>query len=302
MKKTLVIMAAGMGSRYGGLKQIDPVGPNGEIIIDYSVYDAWKAGFQKVVFIIRRENLQVFQEMIGNRVKKVMEVVYVFQDIDKLPAGCTAPQGRMKPWGTAHAVMCCRDQLQDPFAVINADDFYGRDAFEKLSQWMDTLPADWPEYAMTGYVLANTLTDNGYVSRGVCQVGQDGFLQSVTERTKIMRIEGKVCYQEQDVWHPLQEDATVSMNCWGFTPDFTKEIEKRFQTFWQENQQNLEKAEFYLPSVVCSMIEAGEVRVRVLETGEKWMGVTYQEDKEPVRTALKQKIQEGLYPSPLWSE
>ena len=299
MKKILVIMAAGMGSRYGGLKQIDPVGPDGEIIIDYSIYDAWKAGFQKVIFIIRRENLEVFQEVIGNKVAKVMEVAYVFQDLDKLPEGFAVPQGRVKPWGTAHAVLCCEGQLDGPFAVINADDFYGRDAFMKLSVWMDGLQQRKSEYAMAGYVLKNTLTENGYVSRGVCQVA-GGFLQSVTERTKIMRVDGRVCYQEQEAWHPLEEDAVVSMNCWAFTPDFAAKTGARFSAFLKANQEHLQKAEFFLPSVVCEMIEEGSVRVRVLETDEKWMGVTYQEDKEPVRSALREKINQGLYPCPLW--
>lgn len=301
MEKTLVIMAAGMGSRYGGLKQLDGVGPNGERIIDYSIYDAVRAGFRKVVFIIREENFPAFQEAIGDEVSSVIPVEYVFQSVNRLPAGISVPPGRKKPWGTGHAVLCCADVVHEPFAVINADDFYGPEAFRLLSDWVETAGGAAPaEFCMAGYILKNTLTENGSVSRGVCETGPDGFLRSVTERTKIMRRAGRIQYEESGVWHDISEEQVVSMNCWCFPPSFLNEIGARFRRFLTENQGNLESAEFFLPSVVCDLIAEGKCRVRVLPTSEKWFGITYQEDRPAVQKAILTRIQNGDYPSPLW--
>jgi hypothetical protein len=304
MKKTLVIMAAGMGSRYGGLKQVDQVGPSGELIIDYSIFDARRAGFSKVVFIIKEENDALFREVIGDRIAAYMEVSYVYQRIDNLPDGFLAPEGRTKPWGTAHAVMSCIGTVTDPFVVINADDFYGREAFQKLSDWMDT--ADFygtpVEYCMAGYILRNTLTENGHVARGVCNVSDGGYLIDVNERTKIMRRDGAVQYTEDDAnWVDLDENSIVSMNCWCFPSTFLHEVSVRFGEFLNENQDNILKAEFFLPFVVKDMIEQAQCRVRVLKTGDQWFGVTYREDKETVVKAIAQKVAGGEYPAKLWS-
>lgn len=303
MNKTLVIMAAGMGSRYGGLKQVDKVGPSGEIIMDYSIYDARRAGFNKVVFIIKEENDALFREVIGNRIAEFMDVSYVYQRIDNLPDGFTVPEGRIKPWGTAHAVMSCIGTVTDPFIVINADDFYGQQAFQRLSEWMDT--ADFNsrpvEYCMAGYILENTLTENGHVARGICSVGEDGILIDVNERTKIMKRNGRIQYTEDDInWIDLDGKSIVSMNCWCFPPSFLHEISVRFRGFHEANRENILKAEFFLPFVVKDMIAQGECRVRVLETGDRWFGVTYREDKDAVVRAIAQKVALGEYPANLW--
>lgn len=305
MKKTLVIMAAGAGSRYGGLKQIDGVGPSGELIMDYSIYDARRAGFEKAVFIIREENEALFRAAIGDRIARFMEVSYVHQRLDRLPAGFSAPAGRSKPWGTAHAVMCCEGTVDGPFAVINADDFYGREAFEKLSGWADS--ADFgqrpAEYCMAGFVLGNTLTENGCVSRGVCEVSDSGILLDVTERTRIMRRGGGVQYTEDgENWTALDEDSIVSMNCWCFPPSFLRQISVRFEAFLTENRENLEKAEFFLPFVVREMIAQGQCQVRVLKTAGQWFGVTYREDRDAVVRAVADKVKSGEYPVRLWKD
>lgn len=303
MKKTLVIMAAGMGSRYGGLKQVDKVGPSGELIIDYSIYDAYRAGFSKVVFIIKEENDALFREVIGDRISRFMEVAYVHQCLDNLPEGFSVPEGRMKPWGTAHAVMSCIGTVNEPFAVINADDFYGREAFQMLSKWLDT--ADFSkkpvEYCMAGYILKNTLTENGHVARGVCRVDQNGMLIDVTERTKIMRRGGKVEFTEDEVhWKELDENSIVSMNCWCFPSSFLQEIAARFADFLKEQKANILKAEFFLPFVVQDMVHQEQCKVRVLPTHDQWFGVTYHDDKETVVKAIAQKVERGEYPSALW--
>lgn len=301
MDKTLVIMAAGLGSRYGGLKQIDGVGPNGELIMDYSIYDAVRAGFDKVVFIIREEHKAIFQEVIGNRISKIVPVDYVFQKLDRLPAGFSVPEGRKKPWGTGHAVLCCAGTVQEPFAVINADDFYGPEAFRLLADWAETTRQSSPvEYCMAGYVLKNTLTENGSVSRGVCETGSNGILRSVTERTKILRRGGTVQYKDAGDWQEIDENRIVSMNCWCFPPSFLQEADSRFRLFLEENGESLQNAEFFLPSVVCDMIADGACRVRVFPTSEKWFGVTYQEDRAAVQKAILEKVHNGQYPSPLW--
>ena len=285
---TLVVMAAGMGSRFGGLKQIEPIGPKGEAILDFSVYDAVKAGFTKVVFVIKHAIEKDFKEFVGNRIEKKVKVEYVFQEIDKLPEGYNCPEGREKPWGTAHAILCCKDVVKEPFAVVNADDFYGRSAFVKMAEF---LKSDSDDYAMVGFRLVNTLTENGYVSRGVCDI-EKGELKSVTERTKIMDCK----YTEDDgaTWTALPEDTVVSMNLWGFRPDVFRFIETGFKKFLDE-KIDVPKSEYYLPAVVSERIEKGEKSVKVLIAEDKWYGVTYKEDKQVVVDAIGKMVTDGLY-------
>ncbi len=290
MKKdiTLVVMAAGMGSRFGGLKQIEPIGPNGEVLLDFSVYDAVKAGFTKVVFVIKHAIEKDFKEMVGKRIANRVKVEYVFQEIDKLPEGYTCPEDREKPWGTAHAILCCKDIVNEPFAVVNADDYYGRSAFQKMA---DFLNSDTPDYAMVGFRLVNTLTENGYVSRGVCEI-DNGVLKTVTERTKIADCK----YTEDDgtTWIALPEDTVVSMNLWGFRTDIFGYIEKGFKAFLDE-KINVPKSEYYLPTVVSERIENNEKQVQVLVAEDKWYGVTYKEDKQVVVDAITKMMNDGLY-------
>ena len=304
MDKTLVILAAGMGSRYGGLKQIDPVGPNNSIIIDYSVYDAVKAGFNKIVFIIKKENLELFKEVIGDNVAKHVKVEYVFQSTDVLPEGFTAPEDRVKPWGTAHALYCCKGVVNEPFVVINSDDFYGSGAFSRLSKWIDETEFTTAPYkfAMAGYYLKNTLTDNGTVSRGVCEVNENGKLVDVVERTKIQRVNGVVSYTEDgEEWFELPEEAFASMNCWCFMPELIDEIEKYFIEFLStEVKENPLKSEFYIPLLVRDMLAAKKCTVDVIETDDKWFGVTYKEDKPDVVKSITALVNEGKYPEKLW--
>lgn len=285
---TLVVMAAGMGSRFGGLKQIEPIGPKCEAILDFSVYDAVKAGFTKVVFVIKHAIEKDFKEFVGNRIERKVKVEYVFQEIDKLPEGYTCPEGREKPWGTAHAILCCKDVVKEPFAVVNADDFYGRSAFVKMAEF---LKSDSDDYAMVGFRLVNTLTENGYVSRGVCEI-ENGNLKSVTERTKIMDCK----YTEDDgaTWTKLPEDTVVSMNLWGFRPDVFRFIETGFKKFLDE-KIDVPKSEYYLPTVVSERIEKGEKSVKVLIAEDKWYGVTYKEDKQVVVDAIGTMVANGLY-------
>ena len=304
MDKTLVILAAGMGSRYGGLKQIDPVGPNNSIIIDYSVYDAVKAGFNKIVFIIKKENLELFKEVIGDKVAKHVKVEYVFQSTDVLPEGFTAPEGRVKPWGTAHALYCCKGVVNEPFVVINSDDFYGSGAFSRLSKWIDETEFTTAPYkfAMAGYYLKNTLTDNGTVSRGVCEVNENGQLIDVIERTKIQRVNGVISYTEDgEEWFELPEEAFASMNCWCFMPELIDEIEKYFIEFLStEVKENPLKSEFYIPFLVRDMLTSKKCTVDVIETDDKWFGVTYKEDKPDVVKSITALVNEGKYPEKLW--
>lgn len=284
---TLVVMAAGMGSRFGGLKQVEPIGPKGEALLDFSAYDAKKAGFTKVVFIIKHEIEKEFKELVGKRIEKIIDVEYAFQEIDKLPDGYKAPVDRTKPWGTGHAIYCCRDIVKTPFAVINADDYYGKSAFQKI---YNHLKEEKNDYCMVGFRLANTLTENGSVSRGVCEI-VDGKLKAVTERTKIVDCK----YTEDDVnWVPLSPDTVVSMNMWGFTPDIFKYIERDLITFLNE-KIDVPKAEFYLPSVASNVINNNEKDVTVLVAEDKWYGVTYKEDKDDVVKAIAEKIKAGEY-------
>ena len=304
MKKTLVIMAAGLGSRYGGLKQIEPVGPGGEILMDYSVFDAIRAGFSKILLIIKEEHRAVFEEHFAGKLPAGIELAFVYQKLESLPAGFSAPEGRTKPFGTGHAVLCCKDEIDSPFAVINADDFYGADAFLQLSLWMDSLRGDErpAEFSMVGYELRHTLTENGTVSRGVCVKNEANELVSVTERTKILRRENGAAYFENEDWHPIDENSIVSMNCWGFTPAFLPELEAGFLAFLRDETKDPMKAEYYLPSAVSRMIDEGLCRVKVLETAEKWIGVTYQEDRAGVCAAIARKITVGEYPETLFTQ
>ena len=302
---TLIIMAAGMGSRYGGLKQLDPLGPGGEFLLDYSIYDAVKAGFNKVVFVIKKENLELFRETVGERIEKAVKVEYAFQDIADIPENSSIPEGRVKPWGTAHAVYCCRKLVDEPFAVINSDDFYGAEAFMCLAKYLKSTEADKGtvrKYCMAAYMLKNTLTENGSVSRGVC-MDKDGNLTSICEHTKIERLsDGKLVNTEDDgSQKELDENLHVSMNCWGFTPEFFNTLEKGLKTFFDVNKgEKLNKAEYYLLTAVQDEIDAGTATVKLLETDAKWFGVTYKEDRPKVVEAIRKLIAEGVYPEKLW--
>lgn len=284
---TLVVMAAGMGSRFGGLKQIEPIGKNGEILLDYSVYDAVKAGFNKVVFVIKHAIEADFKAVVGKRIEKAVKTEYVFQETDDLPQGFTCPPDREKPWGTAHAVLCCKDVVKEPFAVINADDYYGKAAYKTMA---DFLKNNENDYCMVGFRLKNTLTENGTVSRGVCDI-VDGELSKVTERTKIADCK----YTEDgENWIPLSPDTIVSMNFWGFTPDLFRYAENGFKAFLGE-KLNTPKSEYYLPTVVTDVIESGEKKVKVFVAEDKWYGVTYKEDKQNVCDAINKMTDAGLY-------
>ena len=304
-KPVLVVMAAGMGSRYGGLKQLDPIDDNGHVILDYSVYDAHRAGFDTVVFVIKPEIEDIFKEKIGDRISKVMNVEYVFQCREDLPEGYAVPEGREKPWGTAQAVLAARDVVQGPFAVINADDYYGPEGFEEIYNYLIHHP-DTPgmyEYAMVGYLLKNTVTENGSVARGVCTETASGYLHSVVERTKIMKGDRCPMYTEDEglTWHDLCEDDIVSMNLWGFQRSYLDEAWAGFPAFLDKAlAENPLKGEYYLPSVVSSLLSQHKARVKVLRSNDKWYGVTYKEDKPGVMDALRELREKGLYPEKLW--
>lgn len=302
----LVIMAAGMGSRYGGLKQMDPVGPDGEAILDYSLFDARRAGFKRAIILIKHEIEEDFMRLVGNRLAGQMEEVrFAFQQVDKLPAGFQVPQGRVKPWGTGHAVLCCRELIDAPFAVINADDYYGVDCFRLAYETLCGLKDDEKaRYIMVGYQLRNTLTDNGHVSRGVCTVDENGFLTDIHERTHIIKtVDGALYTEDEQTYHKLPEDALVSMNLWGFTPGILDALAEDFAAFLSEQvPANPLKAEIYLPAVVSRLLREDKATVRVLPSPDKWYGVTYQADKPVVKAALLRMAEEGLYPRPLWEK
>ncbi len=302
-KPALVIMAAGLGSRYGGLKQIDPVGQNGEIIIDYSIYDALKAGFGKVVFIINKNIEDAFKENVGNKIEKIVDTAYVFQSVEDVPEGVKIPDGRVKPWGTGHAVLSCINDVDTPFAVINADDFYGPTSFQQIGKYLVNIKDadDLYHYCMVGFRLENTLTENGHVARGVCTVDSDGYLKGIHERTKIQSFKDGTKYTEDgENWVLIPEGSTVSMNMWGFTPSIFNELKARFPKFLKENEKNLEKAEYFLPSVVDSLISSDKAVVKVLPSEERWYGVTYRDDKPVVKKAISDMVKRGVYPSNLW--
>lgn len=296
-KPTLLVLAAGMGSRYGGLKQIDPVGPGGETIIDYSIYDALRAGFGKVVFVIRRDIEETFRQTIGSRFERQIAVEYVFQQLHRLPEGYSVPPQRTKPWGTGHAILMGAPAIDEPFAVINGDDFYGAHSFQVLAKH---LQSGSPDYAMVGFVLRNTLSEFGSVARGVCQMNAEGFLESVTELTNIHKdANGAKHIDPSGVSHPLSGEEIVSMNMWGFTPMIFGHLHAQFTSFLKQ-QGNSEKAEFYIPSVVNTLISRREERVKVLRSSDSWFGITYREDRPRVVGSVRQLIQHGDYPEKLW--
>ena len=305
-KPILVVMAAGMGSRYGGLKQIDPVGCEGEAILDYSLFDAHEAGFDTAVIIIKEAIKKDFMETVGARLEKApLEIRYAYQELDKLPAGYTVPEGRTKPWGTCHAVVCAREAIGDaPFAVINADDYYGKAAFKEIYNYLSAHADDSKyRYCMVGYELGKTVTDNGSVARGVCRVNEEGYLESVVERTKIEKqADGVIRFTEDgSTWAELPEKTTVSMNMWGFTPSFAAESEARFPAFLDRAlAENPMKGEYFLPSTVSALLAEDKATVKMLYSPDKWYGVTYAADKPVVVAALKAMTEAGLYPDGLW--
>ena len=304
-KPVLVVMAAGMGSRYGGLKQIDPVGNHGEAILDFSLFDACRAGFETAVIIIKEAIREDFMEMVGNRLERCpMEIRYAYQELDKIPAHLSIPEGRTKPWGTCHAVLCAKEAIDGaPFAVINADDYYGADAFRVAFEELSGLKDDGKyHYCMVGYQLGNTVTDHGSVARGVCVADENGYLATITERTRIEKFDGGIHFTEDgETWTQLPEDTIVSMNLWGFTPSFLEEIEVRFPALLENAlKTNAAKVEYYLPFAVEELLKEGKADVKVLSSPDKWYGVTYAADKPLVVAALKEKTAEGLYPDGLW--
>lgn len=305
-KPVLVIMAAGMGSRYGGLKQIDPVDEYGNIIIDFSIFDAKQAGFEKVIFIIKKAIETEFKIHIGNRISRYMDVAYVYQEVDKIPEGFEVPEGRVKPWGTAHAVLCCKDLIDGPFAVINADDYYGKEAFHMIyDQLASVEDDDRYQYTMVGYQLYNTLTENGHVARGVCSVDGENHLADIHERTRIEKHGSLAEYTEDDgaTWVGLPESTIVSMNMWGFTKSILGELDGRFGAFLEQNLPvNPLKCEYFLPFVVGELLKSGRAEVTVLKSVDRWYGVTYKEDKEMVVKAIKGLKDSGLYPQKLWED
>ncbi len=302
VKPTLLVLAAGMGSRYGSLKQMDGVGPNGEAIIDYSVYDAIEAGFGKVVFVIRHSFAEEFKEVFNaERFGNKIEVEYVFQELDYLPEGFTLPEGRVKPWGTNHAVMMAKDVIREPFAAINADDFYGRNSYEVIAEFLSQLEGEQGRYCMVGYEVSKTLSENGTVSRGVCTVDADNNLTGMVERTQIERVNGTILFHDDGADEPLAENTPVSMNFFGFTPDYFRHSEEYFKEFLAENISNL-KSEFYIPRMVNKVINDGTATMRVLSTRANWFGVTYKEDKPQLMAKIEELIEAGVYPRNLWQK
>lgn len=305
MKPTLLVLAAGMGSRYGGLKQMDPVGPSGETILDYSVYDAIRAGFGKVVFVIRRDFEEAFRKLADEKYRGRIDVGFAFQDLADLPGGRKPPAGRAKPWGTAHAVRAAREAVDTPFAMINADDFYGRDSYAKLASFLadqpsERVPRPVERFCMAGFGIANTLSENGSVARGICSVDRDGRLKTVTERTKISRDANGIFNAEPDGSRlPLSETDLVSMNCWGFTPALFTHMEDQFGA-WLDEHGNEEKSEWYIPLVVNTLLAQGRATVDVLKTDSRWFGVTYREDRPATVASIRALVDAGEYPKSLW--
>jgi len=299
MKPTLLILAAGMGSRYGGLKQIDPFGPNGETILEYSVFDAIRAGFGKVVFVIRESFADEFKSRFDEKLKGKIQVEYVFQELQKLPEGYSCPEDRVKPWGTGHAILMAKDVIQEPFAAINADDFYGAPAFQRIANFFAN-EVNEQTYCMVGYLLKNTLSENGTVSRGVCQTDADQNLVEITERHQIRREGDSIVFEDENkLLIKVSDNTPASMNFWGFHPNLFVHLENQFQSFLDE-KINVPKSEFYIPSVVFDLIKAGEVKTKVLEADSPWFGVTYPEDKPFVVEKIKELTNKGLYPGNLW--
>ena len=303
MKPTLLLLAAGMGSRYGGLKQLDGLGPNGETIMDYSIYDAIQAGFGKIVFVIRRDFEEQFREQVLSKYEGHIPAELVFQSLDALPEGFSVPEGREKPWGTNHAVLMAKDVIKEPFCVINCDDFYNRDAFKVICKFLSELPeGSKNKYAMVGFRVGNTLSENGTVARGICSKDAEGNLTTVVERTEIMRVNGPVCYKDENgEWVAVEDNTPVSMNMWGFTPDYFEHSEEYFKEFLADpkNISNL-KAEFFIPLMVNKLINEKTSTVQVLDTTSKWFGVTYAADRQDTVDRIQKLIDEGVYPSKLF--
>ncbi|MCR5370661.1 MAG: nucleotidyltransferase [Clostridium sp.] len=302
---TLVVMAAGIGSRFGGgIKQLEPMGPNGEIIMDYSIHDAMEAGFDKVVFIIRKDLEKDFKEIIGNRIEKIIPCEYAFQELDDVPEGFTVPEGRKKPWGTGQAILSCRGIVKEPFLVINADDYYGKEAFLRIHDWMvNTMDESAPVFdmCMAGYILSNTLSENGTVTRGVCEIDEDGMMTKVTETYNIQKTpEGMKATDKQGNPVEVREDQHVSMNMWGLPPAFIEELVSGFPAFLKKLPEQDTGSEYLLPMVIDSLVQSGRARVKMLETKDHWFGVTYREDKESVQTAFARLIADGVYPAKLF--
>lgn len=297
MNPTLLVLAAGIGSRYGGLKQLDSVGPNGETIIDYSVYDAIRAGFGKIVFIIRRDIEKDFKDLIGSKYSGKIKIDYAFQELTSLPDGFSAPANRKKPWGTGHAILMAKDIIHEAFAVINSDDFYGSESFNILAEYFQTIPADntTEEYTMVGFKLNNTMSEHGTVARGICAFNDKGHLQTLTETLGIKNDGATVTSDTGQ----LSGDEIVSMNMWGFRPSLFDHLDSQFRTFLTTNADNM-KSEFFIPTVINSLINSGQANVRVLSTSSSWFGVTYREDKPRVMKSIQNMIEQDLYPSPLW--
>lgn len=303
MKPTLLLLAAGMGSRYGGLKQLDGLGPNGETIMDYSIYDAIKAGFGKIVFVIRKDFEDDFRQKVLSKYEGHIPAEVCFQAMDKLPEGFTVPEGRQKPWGTNHAVMMAKGLIHEPFCVINCDDFYNRDAYMVMGKFLSELPeGSRNRYSMVGFRVGNTLSENGTVARGICSKDNEGHLTEVVERTEIMRVDGKVCYKDEEgKWVAVEDNTPVSMNMWGFTPDYFEYSDEYFKEFLSDakNMENL-KAEFFIPLVVNNLIHEGTATVKVLDTTSKWFGVTYAADRQATVDRIQKLIEEGVYPNRLF--
>ena len=309
MKTSLVIMAAGIGSRFGGgIKQLEPVGMHGEIIMDYSIHDAIEAGFNKIIFIIRKDIEEAFREVIGERIEAIckqlnVEIDYAFQAIDDLPKGVKLPKDRTKPWGTGQAVLACKGLIKEPFAVINADDYYGKESFFKLLDFLEEYTPEKPtDFCAAGFILKNTLSENGGVTRGVCQVNENGYLTGIDETKNIVKVGNKAAVQKEDGQEPIDENSHVSMNMWGLTPEFVETLEKGFKEFFEKPDVDVLKGEYLLPIYIDELLQKGEVTVKVLETQDKWFGVTYKEDKDSVVESFKKLIEEGVYKEKLFDD
>ena len=309
MKTSLVIMAAGIGSRFGGgIKQLEPVGMHGEIIMDYSIHDAIEAGFNKIIFIIRKDIEEAFREVIGERIEAIckqlnVEIDYAFQAIDDLPKGVKLPKDRTKPWGTGQAVLACKGLIKEPFAVINAYDYYGKESFFKLHDFLEEYTPEKPtDFCAAGFILKNTLSENGGVTRGVCQVNENGYLTGIDETKNIVKVGNKAAVQKEDGQEPIDENSHVSMNMWGLTPEFVETLEKGFKEFFEKPDVDVLKGEYLLPIYIDELLQKGEVTVKVLETQDKWFGVTYKEDKDSVVESFKKLIEEGVYKEKLFDD
>ncbi|HUT87599.1 MAG TPA: sugar phosphate nucleotidyltransferase [Candidatus Heimdallarchaeota archaeon] len=299
---TLIVLAAGIGRRYGGLKQIEPIGPNGEILLDYSVYDALDAGFETLVFVIRRDIEAAFRQKVGRTIERHCNTRYAYQEVESIPEGFGVPRNRQKPWGTAHAVLICRDMIDAPFGVINADDFYGRSSFRQLAEFLEDLEEEEIRGCIIGYPVENTLTDHGSVARGVCAVNSDGSLVRIDERTNVQRFEKTVkASDDGEHWLDIPLGTLVSMNMWGFSPTLFAELEERFRQFLGGDNQTLETAEYLLPEVVGDLVQEGRAHITVIPTSERWVGVTHPEDRASVQQEIRDLIARGIYPENLWA-